>query len=107
MSVVPSFTFLWALREKRRKITVKSKTNGTKLNTMGTSGYATGLTVEQAEELRFVFHRNEGHHNEVELVFYPYNSSTCLVTLDGVPTVLADRANVTSLITTINKIIAA
>lgn len=96
-------SYVWKYNDKK----VDGDTVGTKLNTMSTSGYATGLTVEQAEELRFVFYRNEGHHSKVELVFYPYNSSTCLVTLDGVPTVLADRSNVTSLITTINKIIAA
>lgn len=96
-------SYVWKYNDKK----VDGDTVATKLNTMGTSGYATGLTVEQTEELRFVFHRNEGHHNRIELVFYPYNSSTCLVTLDGVPTVLADRSNVTSLITTINKIIAA
>ena len=95
-------SYIWKYNGKE----VDGDTVGTKLNTMGTSGYATGLTVEQAEELRFVFHRNESHHDKVELVFYPYNSSTCLVTLDGVPTVLADRSNVTSLITTINKFIA-
>lgn len=78
-----------------------------KLDSMPTTGYATGLTVEQAEELQIVFHRNASHHNEIELVFYPYNSGASIVTLDGELTVLADRTYVTSLITAINNMVAA
>lgn len=78
-----------------------------KLDSMPTTGYATGLTVEQAEELRFVFHRSASHHSEIELVFYPYNSGASIVTLDGELTVLADRTYVTSLITAINNMVAA
>ena len=96
-------TFTWKYNGEE----VDGETIANKLDTMGTTGYATGLTPDQTEELRFVFHRSADNHATVELVFYPYNSSTCIVTLDGVPTVLADRSNVTSLITSINKIVTA
>jgi hypothetical protein len=86
---------------------VKASTITNKLDNMSSSGYATGLDAELKEELRFLIRRSASHHTQVELVFYTYNSTTCLVTLDGVPTVLADRASVTSLITTINNLLAA
>lgn len=86
---------------------VKASTITNKLDNMSSSGYATGLSTDLKEELRFLIRRSAGHHTQVELVFYTYNSTTCLVTLDGEPTVLTDRVNVTSLITTINNLLAA
>lgn len=76
-----------------------------KLDNMKTVGYATGLTPEMEEELRLVFQRDDTHHQTVELVFYRHNSEACLVTLDGVSTVLADRTAVTYLIKAIETML--
>lgn len=76
------------------------------LDKMASNSYATGLTPELVEEVRFLFHRNASHHTQVELVLYRYDSNSCLATLDGVSTVLAKRSDVTALINAINKIVA-
>lgn len=78
-----------------------------KLDKMDTTGYATGLTPEGDQKIRFVFHRNAGDFSEVELVIYAYNSTACLVTLDGVPTVLAEISDVTSLLDAVAKLFPA
>lgn len=75
------------------------------LDEMDTNGYATGLRPELAEELRFIFHRNTANYPEIELVLYRYDSSSCLTTLDGVSTVLADRSDVTALLNAVDQII--
>ena len=85
---------------------IEASSIASKLNSMATSGYATGLKATQAAELRFVIHRNAAHHETVEVVFYPYSTTAYLVTLDGEATVLAERSHVTALITTINNLFA-
>lgn len=86
--------------------TIDSADIKNKLDTMKTQGYATGLTPELEQELKLVFQRDDSHHQTVELVFYRYNSESCLVTLDGVATVLADRIAVDYLIKAIEKAFA-
>lgn len=76
------------------------------LDNIDSNGYATGLSPELAEEIRFVFHRNDSYHKQVELTLYRYDSNSCLVTLDGESTVLAKRTEVTALIDIINKLLA-
>jgi hypothetical protein len=75
------------------------------LQGMDSKGYATDLQPQLAEEIRVVFHRNTQHHSKVELVLYRHDSSTCLTTLDGVSTVLADLNDVTGLINTVNLLV--
>ena len=36
------------------------------------------------------------------MVFYRYNSTSCMVTLNGEPTVFVNRADVVSLVETVN-----
>ena len=50
-----------------------------------------------AQELRFTFHQDSESWPQVELVFYQYDSSTCLVSLNGETHLLVDRADVTDL----------
>lgn len=94
--------FVW----KYNGAEVEGATLTGKLDSMVCNGYAT-VAPDQAEQLRFVFHRNASHHTQVELVLYPYTSTACIATLDGELTVLADKTYVTSLITAIRKIVAA
>lgn len=95
-------TYAWKLNDKE----VEASTITDALDEMDSTGYATGLTPTLAEEIRFKFYRNDDHHAEVELVLYRYDSSSCLVTLDGVSTVLADRTDLSVLLNAVNKIVA-
>lgn len=72
------------------------------LDALDSTGYASGSPGENPEEIRFVIHQNHQTFPEVELVFYRYNSTSCMVTLNGEPTVLVNREDVVSLVETVN-----
>ena len=74
------------------------------LDSLESTGYAAS-TEEAAEEIRFTFHRNTEAFSEVTIVFFRYDSTSCLVSLDGVPTVSLDREDVVDLVEAVNKII--
>lgn len=69
------------------------------------SGYAAGLTPERSEEIRILIHRDRETFPEVELAIYQYDSSQCLVTLDGEATVFANRETVVDLVETVNSLV--
>lgn len=94
-------TYAWYLEDTE----VEGSTITDALDEMGFNGYATGLTPTLAEEVRFKFYRTGEHHAEVELVIYRYDSNSCLITLDGVSTVLADRTDLTVLLNRVNQIV--
>lgn len=73
------------------------------INDMESTGYAYGVTPARTEEIRIVFHRNTETFTEVELVFYQYDSSTCLVSLDGETTQFVARTDVTGLVEEIEQ----
>ena len=75
------------------------------LDSIGSTGYAAGLSPERSEEIRFVIRRNHATFPEVELVFYTYNSTACLTTLNGAATVFADREYVVNLIEAVNSLV--
>ncbi len=67
-----------------------------RLNSMASVGYASGAA--QGEPiLSFTFQRNSENFSTVPLNFYAYDSTNCLVTLDGEATVLVSRSDVTTL----------
>ena len=72
------------------------------LDDLTSTGYAAEDPGENPEEIRFVIHQNHQNFPEVELVFYRYNSTSCMVTLNGEPTVFVNRADVVSLVETVN-----
>lgn len=96
-------TYTWKYDDKE----IEASKVTDKLDKMDTTGYATGLTPEGEQKIRFVFHRSDSNFSEVELVIYAYNSTACLVTLDGVPTVLAEISDVTSLLDVVAKLFPA
>lgn len=75
------------------------------LDGINSTGYATGMTPERSEEIRFVIHRQHETFPEVELVFYQYDSTQCLTTLNGKATVFAQRDAVVTLVEAVTKII--
>lgn len=72
------------------------------LDGMASTGYATGAEPAQEAQLRILFGRQAG---TVELVFYPYDSSRCLVVLNGDPTVFVSREDVTALAEEITELL--
>ena len=75
------------------------------LDAMTSSGYATGLEPQRSEELRLVIHREDENFPDVEISFYRYDSTACLVQLLGESTVFTSRADVVSLIEELNSIV--
>ena len=70
------------------------------LNAMASTGSAVGLTPERSAQISFTFHRNTETFPQVELVFYQYDSSNCLVSLDGEVVLLATREDVEAIVET-------
>lgn len=66
------------------------------LDAMESTGSAEGADPG-VQELRFTFHQDSESWPQVELVFYQYDSSSCLVSLNGETRLLVDRADVTEL----------
>lgn len=74
----------------------------TSLTDMDSNGYGTGITPERSAEISFRVLREDG---EVELTFYQYNSTSCLVTLNGEATVTVAREDVVELVEAVNGIV--
>lgn len=70
------------------------------LNAMASTGSAVGLTPERSAQISFTFHRNTETFPQMELVFYQYDSSNCLVSLDGEVVLLATREDVEAIVET-------
>ena len=68
------------------------------LTGLTSSGYATGMTPEGESRLTFHIYRDRAAFSKVELAFYTYNSTDCIVTLDGTATVTVSREDVDGLI---------
>lgn len=75
------------------------------LDAVSTAGYAAGLTPERSEEIRLLFRRDRETFPEVELVFYQYDSSSCMTVLNGSATVFADREAVIALVEEVNSLV--
>lgn len=75
------------------------------LDNMASTGYATGLTPERAEEIRIMIHREHTYFPEVELVFYKYDSASCMTTLNGNASVFVGREAVVDLVEEVNALI--
>lgn len=70
---------------------------------MESTGSRDGITPERAEEIRFVLHRDNADYPEVELAFYQYDSSSCLVSLNGESRLFVDREDVTDVVEAFTK----
>lgn len=77
----------------------------TSLTAMASNGYANGITPERTEEIAFVITRDTENYSEITLTFYQYNSTSCLVTLNGESTVTVDREDVVALVEAVNQIV--
>lgn len=71
---------------------------------MESTGSKDGITPERAEEIRFVLYRENENVPKVELAFYQYDSSSCLVSLNGESRLFVDRADVIEVVETFTKL---
>lgn len=77
------------------------------LDTMASTGYSGSVTTEETPMISFTFGRDTEQYPEVVLEFIRYNSSDCLVRLNGEISLLTSREDVVSLIDAFNAMLAA
>ncbi len=75
------------------------------LNNVIFKGYSDETPQGQGEKIRFKFHRNTETFKEVELVFYEFDDSSCLASLNGSQNMLADSESVASVIEDVNSLV--
>ncbi len=73
------------------------------LDALESTGSGTGLSADRNEELRFLIHQDNENFPEVELIFYQYDSSNCLVSLNGDLRLFVDRSAIVDLEEQINE----
>ena len=67
------------------------------LTALSSTGSGENLTPQRDAEIRFLFHRNTESFSEVELTFYQYDSTSCLVGLNGETRLFVSRDDIVSL----------
>jgi hypothetical protein len=67
------------------------------LEALSASGAVTGAEAG-LDEIAFVFHMDSADYPEIALTFHRYNSTDCLVTLNGETRLLVDRATLMDLV---------
>ena len=75
------------------------------ITSMVPRGSAAGMEPCHARELKITISRDNHRFPEVELCFYRNTAEDCLVTLNGAPTVLVNRADVSALYEAITKLV--
>ena len=68
------------------------------IKNMTASGYANDISPEHDIEISFRIYREDAAEKELELSFYGYDSTSCLVQLNGVSTIFVPRENVVDLV---------
>jgi hypothetical protein len=69
----------------------------TELEALSSSGSVTGAEAGQ-EEIAFVFYMDSEDYPQITLTFHRYNSTDCLVTLNGETRLLVDRSTLVDLV---------
>ena len=75
------------------------------LTALTSTGYSNSTIPERSAEVSFVIHRNTESFSEIELVFYQYDSNSCLVSLNGETTVFTSREDIVAITEAINAIV--
>lgn len=75
------------------------------LNDLRASGHSDGAKPEQTAAISFKFYRNAETFQEVELAFYPYNSTSYLTTVNGEAMHFADLGRVDNLIQVVQAVL--
>lgn len=74
------------------------------LEALNATGSGKDLTPGRSAEIRFVFHRDADTFKDVELTFYQYDSSSCLVGLNGETRLFVSRDSVASIVEDVNTL---
>lgn len=77
------------------------------LEALNATGSGEGLTPSRKAEISFVFHRNTDTFRDVELIFYTYDSASCLVGLNGETRLFVSRDSVVSIAEAVNALVLA
>lgn len=75
------------------------------LTALASTGGASTVTPDSGAEISFTFYRDTETFSEVTLAFYPYNSGSCLVTLNGASTVFVARDDIAALLESIRAVL--
>lgn len=73
------------------------------LTDMASTGSEAGLTPERRAEISFLFYRDTETFPEVALTFYQYDSSSCLVELNGETRLFVAREDVVAIVEAVNS----
>ena len=77
----------------------------TDLISLESSGSEDGLSPERSAEISFVFHLNTDDFHTIELTFYQYDSTSCLVGFNGETRLMTDRDAVVELVEAVNELV--
>ena len=75
------------------------------LAALTSTGSQDGLTPERSAEISFIFHRNTSDYQTIELTFYQYDSTSCLVSLNGETRLFVDREDIVSIVEEVNTLV--
>ena len=75
------------------------------LTSLTSSSSGSELTPERTAEISFIFHRNTSDYQTVELTFYQYDSTSCLVSLNGETRLFVDREDIVSIVEEVNGLV--
>lgn len=75
------------------------------LESLNATGSGEGLTPSRGAEIQFIFHRDTDTFQKVELTFYLYDSSSCLVGLNGETRLFVSRDSVVSIVEDVNALV--
>ena len=91
----------WLLNGEERELGLVLES----ITSMVPRGSAAGMEPCHARELKITIFQDNHRFPEVELCFYRNTAEDCLVTLNGAPTVLVNRADVSALYEAITKLV--
>ena len=75
------------------------------LTALTSSGSESGLSPDRSAEISFLFHRNTEDYQTIELTFYQYDSTSCLVSLNGETRLFVDREDIVSIVEQVNALV--
>ncbi len=94
-------TVTWLLEEEEIAIETILST----LNSLDSTDSAEDVTAERSEMVSFVFYRNTENFTETTLIFYAYDSSTCLVGLEGETRLFVSRTDIEELVSDLEELL--
>ncbi|MCD8375810.1 MAG: DUF4340 domain-containing protein [Oscillospiraceae bacterium] len=73
------------------------------LDALASTGSGSGLSTDRTVEISFTIYQDNENYPQVELTFYQYDSSSCLVSLNGEARLFVSRSDIVSLAELVNE----